>query len=128
MKVYGSERLKRLIDEADEAIRRLGVVRIAAEEAQPEETNCLPSAHVLCNGEMLELSDSVPVQPVDLERLLIGDFTGGNSSLLPQSGPSDGSRAVERGMTICHCTHRSDSTLGLCGVPLPFADNLNQDL
>lgn len=97
-------------EQADEAIRLLKAVRVAAQEATFAEKRTilrLLDVHVLYNGEMLELSGGVPVQSVDLEKLLKGDLTGGNSSLLPQSGPSDGSRVGEEGNSTFEDQKRS---------------------
>ena len=41
--------------------------------------------HVLYNGEMLKMSVGAPVQAIDLDCLLKGDFTGGTFSPPPQS-------------------------------------------
>lgn len=97
-------------EQADEAIRLLKAVSVAAKEATFAEKRTilrLLDVHVLYNGEMLDLSGGVPVQSVDLEKLLKGDLTGGNSSLPPQSGPSDGSRVGEEGNSTFEDQKRS---------------------
>jgi hypothetical protein len=100
-------------DQADEAIRLLKAVRVAAEEATIEE-KCtilrLLDIRVPYNGEMLDLSGGVPVQAIDPDKLLKDGLTGDTSSLPPQSSPSTDSPAEEKGMTSGRCTRNKDCT------------------
>ncbi len=58
---------------------------------------------------MLALSGCVPVENVDLDKLLKGDYTGEISSPLPQSGPSADSPGEGRGRTSARCRRSTDS-------------------
>ncbi len=120
-------------DQAEEAIRLLKAFRIAAKEATFAEKRTilrLLDVRVPYNGELLEKSGGVPVQAIDLDKLLKDGLTDGISSPPPRFVPSTGSPvAVEdpalfsgrRGTTICRCTRSMDSMLWFYKSSLRFS-------
>ncbi len=111
-------------ERADEPIRLLKAVRVAAQEATFAETRsilCLVGIHVLYNGQMLETSGGVAVQAVDRDKLLKYGLTGGNSSRPPQSSPSADSPVAGTGTTSGRCMRSTDRMLRFYKSSLRFS-------